>query len=60
MESNVECWIGRKYLGNLREIMIFNIATHIGKGYLMTEKEAKETAQKRGWKVQKTAKYDYK
>jgi len=51
------CWIGQKYLRDLQEITLFTPATLICKGYLMTEKEIVELAEKRGWKVKRTVNY---
>ena len=60
MKSNIECWIGKKFIGDLREIAILDFTPYVEQGYLATEKEVKEIAQKKGWKVKKTAAYNHK
>ena len=55
MRRFIECWIGKKFLKDLREIIIYVSEICLIRGYIMAEKEAKEIAKQEGWKAQKTA-----
>jgi GTP1/Obg family GTP-binding protein len=52
-----EIWIGKKFIGDLREICIFDIETHQINYTILTEEQAKEYAIKNNFKIKYTETY---